>query len=499
MFWRRNNAVSFGLFIWLVINIISPICCDDNVTPTTTTKPTTVKPIINVNNSTLCKKCTCSIDQKFMDCTEKLDGWFTEDEWNILVNGDIVFETIKLEHINLTNIPILPKYGVKNLYLGHNQIDSIVDGAFSNLTELTTLDLSNNKLNAKMLKPDVFQGPYTTNDFEALENLKSLNLGYNELHTLDDDIFEHAPNLEELILCANAFQVIDMQTETAISGLQYLKILDLSYMEIKTLPKTILHGPQELETFIAAGNLFTKLPEGLEHAENLERLVLNENPIGNLEGDNVFPELPKLKFLSLAYMEDIKRIGAGAFSQLQNLTELILSDNKFLEEIDEQAFAKNITGGQYLDYAPLDKLYLNNCNLTKLSRELIQRWDKLTAIDLRYNPWTCDSSNTHIINTLIPQIVKATPLLAKNVQCDSPASLKEMELVQVHNDHLVENAEQGSLVWIGLLVFVLIAIPISLGGFMLYRRGCFGLTRRKDRAASRALYNRASFNEDFHI
>lgn len=59
----------------------------------------------------------------------------------------------------------------------------------------------------------------------------------------------------------------------------------MSYMELKTLPETIFHGPRGLETLIASGNLFNQVPKALSYAKNLKRLVLDENPITNLEGE----------------------------------------------------------------------------------------------------------------------------------------------------------------------------------------------------------------------
>lgn len=179
---------------------------------------------IKVSESAVCTKCICDTKNSLLDCTDKMDKWFSPEEWEILQDGDVTFETIKLSHNNFTDIPVLPIYGVKNLYLDYNNISSIALGAFQNLTELSRLDLANNMLTAKSLVPDVFQGPYSANDYEPLKNLKSLNLGYNLLHSLNDDLFEHVPNLEELILCSNSFNVIDKLTETAVSGLISLKV-----------------------------------------------------------------------------------------------------------------------------------------------------------------------------------------------------------------------------------------------------------------------------------
>lgn len=470
----------------------------ENDAPKTTSKPvTTPKLKIDVMASKLCKKCSCDSDNSLIDCSNKLDDWLSDEEWDILQNGKITFETIKLSHNNLTWIPVLPTYGVKNLYLDNNNISTITLGAFQNLTELTKLDLSNNHLKKKALVPDVFKGPYSAQDFEPLKNLKSLNLGYNLLHSLDDDLFEHVPYLEELILCSNIFQIVDKLTETALSGCSALKILDISYMELKTLPETILHGPRDLETLIASGNLFEEVPKALVYAKNLKTLVLDENPIHNLEGANVFPSLTSLTYLSLSFMPDIYKIGAGALSELQNLTELILNENTHLSEIDSHALSKNVTGGDYLDYPPLEKFYLNNCNLSVLPRDLIIRWDKLHALDLRFNPWKCDVSNEYMINIIIQHVNKTTPTLAKSVTCDFPSELKGSEILKVSNNKLVESSQSGtSWVWISLLT-ILSLVLVALMVVMAYRRGVCGLGRKRE--AQRALYNRTSFNEDFHI
>ncbi|XP_030562611.1 leucine-rich repeat transmembrane neuronal protein 3 isoform X3 [Drosophila novamexicana] len=446
----------------------------------------------------VCNKCNCDSENSLIDCTNKLNEWFSENEWAIIQNDKLIFETIKMEHNNYTTIPKFPTYGVKNLYLGYNQISSITIGAFQNLTELSRLDLSNNKLTSKNLLPDVFKGPFSEQDFEPLKNLRSLNLGYNLLHFLNDDLFEHLPNLEELILCSNTFQVIDKLTETALSGLSALKVLDMSYMELKTLPETIFHGPRGLETLIASGNLFNQVPKALSYAKNLKRLVLDENPITNLEGENVFPAMTYLKYLSISYMPELYKIGQGALNNLQNLTELILSDNKMLTEIDEYALAKNVTGANFLDYPPLEKLYLNNCNLTALPRTLIVRWDKLYVIDLRFNPWNCDASNEFMINYLIQRINNSTPLLATNVKCELPQQLKGVEVLNVANDKLLGSSRNGSLVWIVIIVCVLLAVPITISGVIFYRRG-YCRCVQKDETAKRALYSRANFSEDFHI
>lgn len=127
------------------------------------------------------------------------------------------------------------------------------------------------------MHPTVFEGAYDAGAYEPLKNLRVLNLSHNELHTLDPDIFEHFPNLEELVISFNPFKVIDRNTEVAIAGIGRLTVLDMSDMELKTLPEAIYHAPRSLKTLSLSGNLFTKIPEAIEHAINLVTLNLDDN------------------------------------------------------------------------------------------------------------------------------------------------------------------------------------------------------------------------------
>lgn len=111
-----------------------------------------------------------------------------------------------------------------------------------------------------------------------------LKLSNNKLHDLDPDIFEHMPALETLLLDNNPFHIIGAGANTAISRVPQLKHLDLSYMELTTLPAHILHSPNLLTHLHLTGNLFATLPDALGYATNLEYLNLDENPLGNMTG-----------------------------------------------------------------------------------------------------------------------------------------------------------------------------------------------------------------------
>lgn len=64
-------------------------------------------------------------------------------------------------------------------------------------------------------------------EYEPLASLRILNLGYNNLHSIHSDLFEHMPELEELDLSGNPLTTIDHVTLIAISSLPMLKVSDI--------------------------------------------------------------------------------------------------------------------------------------------------------------------------------------------------------------------------------------------------------------------------------
>jgi hypothetical protein len=54
--------------------------------------------------------------------------------------------------------------------------------------------------------------------------MRVLHMGYNAIHSLDQDLFEHLTFLTELSLKYNPISVLDQSTVLAISSLDYLKV-----------------------------------------------------------------------------------------------------------------------------------------------------------------------------------------------------------------------------------------------------------------------------------
>lgn len=178
-----------------------------------------------------------------------------------------------------------PQLDIRSLSFRHNKIRKIEAKAFINLTSLEKLDLSDNRLTNQALEKDVFEGPYSTDQYEPLRNLRWLSLADNDIHSLKPDVFAHLSDLEVLFLNHNPFKIIDPNSATTISSLTKLKFLDLSFMELRNLPVEMLHAPRDLQTLNLTGNLLTVIPEGLHFAINLIELNLNDNPFVDIGGE----------------------------------------------------------------------------------------------------------------------------------------------------------------------------------------------------------------------
>ncbi|XP_038109180.1 leucine-rich repeat neuronal protein 1 [Culex quinquefasciatus] len=455
----------------------------------------------------LCASCTCDAPQKTFKCSSmKLSSkLFNTTGWASLNDYGVAVDVMLLDRNGITEVPVFPNLDVRVLDLSHNNISVIAKKAFFALSKLEVLDLSYNMLTTKSLVPAVFEGPYSADDYEPLGQLRVLRLGYNQLHSLDANLFEHMPNLQELSLVSNVFKTIDTLTENALSSVRTLLSLDLSYMELNSVPGGFLNAIGDLTHLNLTGNLLETIPEGLRFAQKLKWLSLDENPIGNIQGDHVFPALKSLEYLSLSYMSPLKVIGRGAFSGLQALQEVHISNNPVLSYLHVDAFAREDPDDPTRQNWPrVKRFYLHNNNLSTLDAQLLTHWAEMELVDIRQNPWNCDCDNQWLVETLVPVIEKTTPNTLNNIVCTSPQQMAGQSMVELQHKHSQlrcgdkygnNPAGDGALL-IGLLIGVLAGIPLTAAVILIYRRGCFGLVRRGPADYSRAFYSRAT-NDDF--
>lgn len=437
-----------------------------------------------------------------------LSKMFSVDDWAALNDTKEVYEVLKLDHNLFDNIDVpFPtlRFPLKVIDFRHNKINQIVKNCFTKLNYLEEIDLSFNELTAEKLKPEIFEGKYSPDEYEPLKSLKRLRLSYNLLQTLDDEIFEHTKHLQELYLDNNPFQIVHTTVVQAFNDLSQLQLLDMSRMELSSLPVDVFHPLRALKVLKLDGNLFKTIPEALKYAQNVRELTLDENPIGDLTGKNVMWPMPKLQKLNMTFMGSMRVIGKGGLGGLESLEELQLAHNHHLRFIHPSAFTFPENDNPDREQWPVvKKLFLNNNNLSSLDIHTFIRWKEMDEIHLHDNPWLCDCELQWVSNQLIPVVKKTTPHLIDHITCAAPHPLMGQKLVDLSDDasdlrcldKYGAHPERDSALLVALLIGVLLGMPLAYASIVIYRRGC---GRRGPADFSRAFYKRADMQDDVHI
>ncbi|XP_062401256.1 fibromodulin a [Sardina pilchardus] len=210
----------------------------------------------------------------------------------------------------MTAVPFVPSR-MKYVYLQHNRITAVPDGAFANATNLVWLMLHENhiasvgkKAFAKMARLDrlyLSHNNLTKVPANLPSSLRDLRLEHNGIAKVPAGAFAGMDNLTILLLNDNAIQDVG----AALKGLNSLTLLD------------------------ASGNQLKKVPESLP--EMLHQLYLESNAIDAIP-TNFLGGFTQLQYVRMAHNQlTDKGIPANTFN-VSGLVELDLSFNK-LERI----------------------------------------------------------------------------------------------------------------------------------------------------------------------
>eukprot|EP00435_Cladocopium_sp_Y103_P007688 s2077_g2.t1 len=155
---------------------------------------------------------------------------------------------------------------IRELHLEGNCLTTLPAGVFHGLTfgDYGILDMSRNKL--QDLPPKVF--PW------QLDKLEILDLAYNELSRLPDEIFYRLEWLRRLRLEGNRLR--SLGNRPFYRNLSSLKLLNLSQNALAELPPGLFDG-QNLSVIDLSHNNLTKLDPKLFDLENLTTLDLRGN------------------------------------------------------------------------------------------------------------------------------------------------------------------------------------------------------------------------------
>jgi Leucine-rich repeat (LRR) protein len=198
--------------------------------------------------------------------------------------------------------------------------------AYDHLSKFKILELNSIfKLNKIIFIP--------RNSFQSLTNLVTLNLSNNNIEIVDNDAFKGLCRLEELILSKNKLSKLAINT---FNGLSKLKTLDISFNRIEFLNKNTFTGLTSLKILIVSWNslcvVTSKLFGGLPSLENLN---LSCNQVLYIS-KYAFASLKKIKILNLS-SNFISKILPNQFQNLESLEDLYLNDNE-IQTINQASF-----------------------------------------------------------------------------------------------------------------------------------------------------------------
>ncbi|XP_063233368.1 slit homolog 3 protein isoform X2 [Bacillus rossius redtenbacheri] len=302
-----------------------------------------------------------------------------------------------------------------NILLPNNDIQSLGNYAFRNLTKISLMDLSYNSI--KVLPRCVFSGLQqlsnlklahnkiscvSTAMFQNLTMLRILDLSYNDIAGIDPSIFSMLNHLRVLFLNSNNITIgggtyslneckkiclhIDrlgtiLKLNINVTDSEYMtqrkpniEVISISNNAFQIIDDTMFNNNRFVKRIRASYNRIRQIHnDTFKNTRELEKLELDSNELVVIS-KSLFKNLTRLQFLAL-HRNRLEYIEHGAFTSLKSLEYLYLSHNR-LKTFD-------------LTYFPgfLKLIALRNNYITiNISRPLENRF--LETIFFGYNPLT---------------------------------------------------------------------------------------------------------------
>ena len=317
---------------------------------------------------------------------------------------------LKLNNNKLTKIDqfvFRELFGLQALNLEGNSIEVIAQNAFTDLKNLHQLLLSNNQL--KVIESKHFAGLYVLNQ---------LILESNEITSIHPNAFDNLTNLNDLSLNDNRLESVP----DCIKKLRYLQSLDLGKNQITSVDNDSFEGLEELLGLRLTDNQVTSITKNaFEALKSLHVLNLASNKIKHID-QSAFLSNEKLRAIRLDsnLLEDISSV----FTSLQSLVLLNVSDNNIkwfdyshlpqsLEWLD--IHNNNITElGNYFDVTAglkINWLDISNNKIRKIKNDLIPK--NITTINLNGNMIDDIPSGTFLNKKHIKKIMLTGNMIKK--------------------------------------------------------------------------------------
>nr|SOU94107.1 Toll gene [Glomeris marginata] len=241
--------------------------------------------------------------------------------------------------------------------------------------------------------------------FRRSQNLTTIDLGANRLTAIQKGLFQGLRKLETLLLYNN--RLVDIE-EGSFSDLTSLQALSLQGNHLTHLPQGLLTNLTNLKHIDLLTNRFTELPEDLfASTSKIQQIKMFDNPYLTRLPEKIFNGLGNLSELHL-YGTALRDLPANIFNDLGNLTQLHLYNNQ-LTNLPEVIFGRN---------PKLTELHLNGNKLRTLPKDVFVNQSNLVTLSLQ------DNGMDNIPESCFLNLMKLETLnLAKNNLRELPYNL----------------------------------------------------------------------------
>lgn len=366
---------------------------------------------------------------------------------------ELLLSNNKIQALKSEELGILANSSLKKLELSSNQIKEFSPGCFHaigrllglflnnvqlgpRLTEKLCLELANTSIRNLSLSNSQLSTTSNTT-FLGLKwtNLTMLDLSHNNLNVIGNDSFVWLPHLEYFFLEYNNIQHLLSHSLHGLFNVRYLnlkrsftkqsislaslpKIDDFSFQwltclehlnmednDISGIKSNMFTGLINLK-YLSLSNSFTSLQTltnetfvSLAHSP-LHILNLTKNKISKIES-GAFSWLGHLEVLDLGLNEIGQELTGQEWSGLENIFEIYLSYNKYLQ-LTKNSFAlvrslqrlmlrrvalKNVdcSPSPFQPLGNLTILDLSNNNIANINDDMLEGLEKLEILDLQHN------------------------------------------------------------------------------------------------------------------
>ncbi|XP_028157708.1 slit homolog 3 protein-like [Ostrinia furnacalis] len=414
--------MDYRVCVFVFIGLSASLGQEEEVIPLSAA-PVEVTPVV-------CSVCECA--GTVIDCSSRgLKETLSQEAWAGMKSLNVTEINLSGNYIE-TLAQVQIELPIEVFNSSNSNIERVDDRCFKYLPNLTTIDLSGNKLTS--IDQGVLQGLLIAEEHRVrvFKKMRYLNLADNELHTLPKDAFYFMQELTFLDLSGNPLGIIDQVVMGALSDLTLLKEFRLRGCELETLPAGLLRRQRRLERLDISDNMFKTVPDALAEATNLIYLDFDKNSLTEISEQTAISKLTKLQELRICRNTKLRSIGVNALGGLESLVTLWICNNPRLSVIDDDFLTWE--DDEDVERRPsLKELYLYNNNITEIDSDFLFRWDQLQKMDFSDNPYTCDCHTQWMVDVLVPFIINNGGS-AGDMICNKPQELRGLSFAHLHQN-----------------------------------------------------------------